>query len=54
MKGKPTNLLFYAAGVHDPVRLQRANGIEPLFDKSCRCTGSSRNSAEMESISPVR
>ena len=34
MKGKLTDFLLYAAGIHDPVRLQRTDGIEALFDKS--------------------
>ena len=34
VKGKLTDLLFYAAGVQYPVRLQCADSIEAFFDKS--------------------
>ena len=38
MNGKLTDVLFCAAGVQDPVRLQCANGIEVFFDKSVHDT----------------
>ena len=31
MKGKLTDFLLYATGIHYPVRFQRADGIEALF-----------------------
>lgn len=34
MKGKLTDLLLYAAGIQHTVRLQGANGVEALFNKS--------------------
>ena len=34
MKGKLTDLLLYAAGIQNSVRLQCTDGVEALFDES--------------------